>query len=80
MTLTGQEAYNKDVTLTSSLLVDGEEHKGNEIISFDQGNYKTQSAVIRFAKPVRSDGGIIPAGNYKGTITFKVSYSENTTS
>lgn len=80
VTLTGQEAYNKDVTLTSSLLVDGEKHTGDEIISFDQGNYMTQSAKIRFAKPVRSGGGIIPAGNYEGTITFEVSYSENTTS
>ena len=80
VTLTGQEEYNKDVTLTSSLLVDGKEHQGNEIISFDQDNYKTQSAKIRFAKPVRSDGGIIPAGNYAGKIIFTVSYSENTAS
>ena len=80
VTLTGQEEYIKNVTLTSSLLVDGEEHQGNEIISFDQDNYTTQSAVIRFAKPVLSGGGIIPAGTYEGNIIFTVSYSEDATS
>lgn len=80
VTLTGQEEYNKDVTLTSSLLVDGEEHTGDEIIRFGQDNYTTESAKIRFAKPVRPDGGIIPAGTYEGNIIFTVSYSEDATS
>ena len=80
VTLTGQEEYIKDVTLTSSLLVDGEEHTGDEIIRFGQDNYTTESAKIRFAKPVRPDGGIIPAGTYEGNIIFTVSYSEDATS
>ena len=68
-------------TLTSALLVRNSSgtytaHSGNTLISFDQSNYQSQSAEIRFGQPALDGGGAIPAGSYTGTMTFTFSYSE----
>ncbi|OUP81318.1 hypothetical protein B5F07_17855 [Lachnoclostridium sp. An169] len=68
-------------SLTSALLVRDSSgtytaHSGNTLISFDQSNYQSQSAEIRFGQPALDGGGAIPAGSYTGTMTFTFSYSE----
>ena len=70
------QTYNKDVTLTSALLVDGKEHGGGTFVTFTADNYRTEKADIRFAQPTRVGGGRTPAGSYAGVMTFTVAYSE----
>ena len=70
-----------DTTLTSALLVRDSSgtytaHSGNTLISFNQSNYQSQSAEIRFGQPALASDGAIPAGSYTGTMTFTISYSE----
>ena len=79
VTLTG----NTGTTLTSALLVKKNSeteytaHGGGTIISFDQSNYTSNRATIRFDQPLLAGGGMIPAGSYTGTMTFTISYSES---
>ena|SRR5699024_8321436 len=70
------QTYNKDVTLTSALLVDGKEHGGGTFVTFTAENYQEEQAAIRFAQPTRAGGGRIPAGSYAGVMNFTVEYSE----
>lgn len=75
LTLTRNEATN---TITSALLVNGSAFTDitQPIITFTTSNYNLPDtkATISFAKPTETN---IPAGDYKGTITFEVSYSED---
>ncbi len=65
---------NTGKTITTALKVNGNSFTDitQNIISFDSLNYQNDLAIISFAKPE----GNIPAGTYKGTITFEVSYDE----
>ena len=75
LTLTRNGATN---TITSTLLVNGSEFTNieNPIITFTMSDYNLpdKKVIISFAKPTETN---IPAGDYKGTVTFEVSYSED---
>lgn len=65
--------YDTKTTITSALLVNG---SALGDINKNVATFKTKDdsgVSISFAKPTESN---IPAGNYQGTITFEVSYSE----
>lgn len=75
LTLTRNGATN---TITSALFVNGSAFTDitQPIITFTMSDYNSsdKKATISFAKPEETN---IPAGDYKGTVTFEVSYSED---
>ena len=63
-------------TVTSTLYVNNKIFKGSLIADFTMANKDTEKAVISSTEVKGSAGADIPAGTYKGTISFEVSYSE----
>ena len=73
VTLTRQ---NDSIPILSALLINGNAHTNanDPVVTFDDS--ADQGVTVSFAQPRLANGGTIPAGIYKGTMTFTISYEE----
>lgn len=68
-----ENAYN---AVTSVLKVGENKLDSGQITSFDYRDYIEGAVTIQADAPKPADGTVIPAGQYRGTVTFQITYEQ----